>query len=201
MDWFKIRSWLGAKLLISFQSCNSFGQIGEINTHTRKRQRPLPGTDSCTQIPAHPTPRTTGTSLTNLPVGIFTAVFPQNLPENFWLAFRAIAPWASTAARSCAVQEITRDPLQGLGVGKQPPITFMSAFLRSLFKHMSTSRSQTALLWMVCSPSQAWVWARKHYPLTVKADFCFIAFAVIPHSWMLWEAVPLLGILCCVYFH
>lgn len=68
MDWFKIRSWLGAKLLISFQSCNSFGQIGEINTHMRKRQRPLPGTDSCTQIPAHPTPRTTGTSLTNLPV-------------------------------------------------------------------------------------------------------------------------------------
>lgn len=117
------------------------------------------------------------------------------------LTFGAIAPWASTAARSCAVQEIAWDPLQRLGMGKQPPITFMSAFLRSLFKHMSTSRSQTALLWMVCSPSQAWVWARKHYPLTVKADFCFIAFAVIPHSWMLWEAVPLLGILCCVYFH
>lgn len=68
MDWFKTRSWLGAKLLISFQSCNSFGQIGEINTHMRKRQRLLPDVGSCTQIPAHPTPHTTGTSLTNLPV-------------------------------------------------------------------------------------------------------------------------------------
>lgn len=36
MEWIKIRSWLGEELLIFFQSCNSFGQINEINTQMEK---------------------------------------------------------------------------------------------------------------------------------------------------------------------
>lgn len=102
MDWFKIRSWLGAKLLISFQSCNSFGQINEINTHVKKSES------------FHGHRHTQAPSCTLVLGRMFPTALSPNWPENVRSAFWAISPWASQRAGG------DTEPFEELGGGSSP---------------------------------------------------------------------------------